>query len=201
MIMVGIQARSGSTRLRHKSMRTIGGVSILTHCFHACAAQGFLTVVLPYEDDDRMIEHCCINELDFYPTPCEENDVLGRYVAAAKHFSADYIVRITGDCPFPNPSIPTNIGLYSFWSNAHPKLRTAPDGWDTEIISAETLRELDATSTTREREHVTARIYKDPNLFSGSIYFHRDVFDLSKLPKMSVDTIEDLNRMRRLYVG
>lgn len=96
-----------------------------------------------------------------------EHDVLTRYVDAAKEYKADYIVRITSDCPLIPPGLISkhifaacNHGL-DYTTNTYPAARTYPDGFDCEVISARLLDWLDDTADhIKYREHVTNLLHE-----------------------------------------
>jgi spore coat polysaccharide biosynthesis protein SpsF (cytidylyltransferase family) len=187
------------------------------HAYDQCVGCGIPAVVLPPHNDAAMIDHCEKKNLRVHMVDAKENDVLSRYVALARSGNESHVVRITGDCPFPMPFLHARVDNIDFWSNAHPQTRTTPDGWDLEIMSVEMLEWLNVNSTTAEREHVTAAIYRVcPDGKSAILSMERppcvDIklkvsfenwkFDMFKgFPKMSVDTKEDLDRMRAMYVG
>lgn len=131
----------------------------------------------------------------------DENDVLSRYVEAARGFGADFIVRITGDCPMIPPWVIMRTAAlsienqYDYCSNVDERFRTALDGADCEVVSKSLLEYLGQTARDAEdREHVTtlARRCPPPWARLGFVTGH---FDLSWM-KLSVDTPEDLERVR-----
>lgn len=135
-----------------------------------------------------------------------EEDVLSRFYNAAVEERADYIVRITSDCPLIPPFMISkcvnvavkNIGDYT--SNVDPICRTDPDGMDVEVLSMRALEWLHKSATTPyDREHVTTLIRKiRPSIFQQlHVVGH---FDYSVL-KCSVDTEEDLIAVRKEYAG
>lgn len=200
--IIGIQARSGSTRLHHKSLQTIGNKSIIRHCYDTCKSVGD-TVVLCHAADEYMVQYCEYNGLDYIDVDCPENDVLSRYMALA---TGDYdrIVRITGDCPFPFVVMLDwmirNSGPVDLMTNVW-EPRVFPDGWDCEVMSVPLLEWLDEHATPEEREHVTQHVYRNERAFlsgGGSIAQVRYPLDLSKL-KVCVDTQEDLEAVRGMY--
>ena len=75
-----------------------------------------------------------------------ENDVLDRVYQAAKKHKADYIIEITADCPFIDPShidiitqqVRKNNLLYG--CNIYP--RTWPDGFDIQVYPFKTLKAI-----------------------------------------------------------
>ena len=86
-----------------------------------------------------------------------EQDVLGRYLLAAKVVDADIIMRITADCPLISPELCGQVlkartkANADYASNIEP--RTFPQGFDCEVFTFETLKKADEQS--EEREHVT----------------------------------------------
>lgn len=202
--VIGIQARSGSTRLKHKSLQLIGSKSILEHCYDTCLQAGVDVYVLPPFDDDVMIEFCRSKNLDFLLVHGEENDVLARYLQMEAFTCADRIVRITGDCPFPNLPLLDwmirNANAVDFISNTFAP-RNVPDGWDIEIMSPDALIWLGENSTDANREHVTQAIYQQEDKYlSDGLSLCKVCYpiDLSGV-KVCVDTEQDLQRMRGMY--
>lgn len=207
MILIGIQARSGSTRLPGKAFELIAGRTTLDRVVEACkAASMHITrkssvpsrVAILTPTGDRIAQdfknRCDVVEGD-------EWDVLSRYAKAMEEFCPTHIVRVTGDCPLIPPSAIdglVNIGLrnaYDYVTNADERYRTTLDGMDCEMLSAKALRWLQETATeASDREHVTPLIRRDPpswakrGLLMGTL-------DLSHI-KLSVDTQEDLETAR-----
>jgi len=204
--VIGIQARSGSERLKHKSLQNIGDSTIIEHCYSICKQTGCDTYVLPPKDDRVIIEFCKHRKLDHYV--CHdaegENDVLSRYMGLFDTTGADRIVRVTGDCPFPflimlDWEIRNSVAV-DFMSNAFAP-RHIPDGWDCEIMSAHALEWLHKNSNVANREHVTQAIYQmeqdfiDDGLSVAKINYPLDLSGI----KLSIDTKADLENVRRMY--
>jgi spore coat polysaccharide biosynthesis protein SpsF (cytidylyltransferase family) len=212
-VIIGIQARSTSTRLPNKAHFRLGERRILDHVIDSAkSARNYLNkyeykngfnvdVVLLVPDGDAI-------ENDF-SRACEvatgsEADVLSRYVDIAKQKEADYICRITGDCPLLPSFIITrmikiamDIGV-DYISNVDEGVRTSLDGADCEVMSVKALNWLDENATDPvSREHVTLRLRAQPPswLDAGVII---DWFDLSGI-KLSIDTQDDLDRVRGQY--
>jgi len=133
-----------------------------------------------------------------------EDDVLTRYVEAARAAKAEFIVRVTGDCPLlPAHVVSKHINLalannYDYLSNVDEECRMALDGIDCEVISAKLLTWLNETATSvRDREHVTTLARREPPEWAkrGIV---QGYFDLSPL-KLSVDTEQDLENVRKWF--
>lgn len=214
-VLIGIQARSGSTRLPRKAFELISGRMMLDRVIDNCKKAGLfiskkavnnslrvrIAVLTPYGDP-------IINE---FKSRCEivegpEDDVLARYAEADKRYSPNYIVRITGDCPLLPPFvISKTIKLamengYDYVSNVDPAFRTALDGMDCEVVSSALLKYLDKTATKpSDREHVTTFARSTPPEWAkiGCIV---NYFDQSGV-KLSVDTKEDLENVRSAFIA
>ena len=210
-VIIGIQARSTSTRLPNKCFEMIGNRNILDHVIaSALIAERYVnnftrkhgvetqTMLLVPKGDPlipRFRRSCPIFE-------GSEPDVLDRYYQAMVTFGCDYMVRITGDCPLlPSNIISKHIKVginndYDYLSNVDDRLSI--DGVDCEFISSRLLGWLHETATKPyDREHVTtyARSNK-PDWASYGAF--QGFFDLSNI-KLSVDTPEDLERVRAEY--
>jgi len=132
-----------------------------------------------------------------------EFDVLSRYKSLLDVSGADYVIRITGDCPLiPAPVITKALNVaminrFDYVSNVDERLRLSFDGMDCEIMSARLLKYINEHAwTSSDREHVTTFVRsKDcPKNFSSAHIV--GYLDLSSL-KLSVDTEEDLENVRK----
>ncbi len=215
-VLIGIQARSGSTRLPRKAFEDIGGKPMLDRVIEQCKRaalyvntrprNGFhmkcrVAVVTPYGDPI----------VSAFQSRCEvlegpEHDVLSRYAMAVERFSADYLVRVTGDCPLIPPAIISKSIFvaknndYDYLSNVDERFRTSIDGTDCEIISRRLFDHIaKAAVDAKDKEHVTTMIRREPPQWAkmGVII---DPFDDSTT-KLSVDTAEDLERVRRAFTN
>ena len=127
-------------------------------------------------------------------------DVAGRYLAAARKFGLDWIVRVTGDCPFVDAeSLDYCLGQWS------PRERcdlistkgVFPVGIDYELFSTTTLETEWPKMTDEEKEHLTLRFYR-PELAFAVKRFVRP----SAWPQVAgsylVDTPSDYDRAQAL---
>lgn len=208
-VLVGIQARSTSKRLPGKCLEIIDQNSMTEHVLTACHSSAMhinrtnftkaincsVALLIPFNDK---LKAAFPNE---HIVEESEDDVLARYHKAMEEFNADYVVRITSDCPLMSPPLITKHIMCAvkerldFCSNVYDGCRTFIDGLDVEVISRKLLIWLHSSATeAADREHVTTYFKKHPPLWSkiGSIIGHIDLSDV----KLSVDTLEELNRVR-----
>ncbi len=201
-----IQARQGSTRLPGKSMKEVLSKPLLGYLldrvFRAKTINEIVVATTLLENDNIIDLFCQNNSITCYRGDSE--DVLGRYMAAAQKFSADIIVRITGDCPLIDPEIIDRvvthylnlrgIGGIDYISNT--LMRTYPRGMDVEVFSYKALQ-LAAESAVQDsdREHVTSFIYSHPGLFKLANVVNEN--DDSRF-RWTVDTDEDFQLVKKL---
>jgi glutamate-1-semialdehyde 2,1-aminomutase len=162
MILAIVQARMGSTRLPGKVLKKVCGKPLIEILLHRLSrAKKIDKIILATsvsKENDSLTE--TVEKLGFDVFRGSEDDVLDRYYEAAKPYSLEAVVRITGDCPIIDPQLVDEvIGLYQennvdYVSNTEPS--TYPDGLDTEVFSFIALETAyNKAVESFEREHVT----------------------------------------------
>ena len=136
-----------------------------------------------------------------------EDDVLGRYVNAAKQAKADIIVRITADCPLIDPHVVDKTVNRHLKSNAdytrtlidEDNDKSFPRGLDTEVFSMDVLERVhNLADKSYQREHVTIFIYEHPELFKIETVAAEE--DLRRPSfRLCVDVEEDLRLIKEIY--
>ena len=124
-------------------------------------------------------------------------DVLDRYYQISRIYEPDHIVRLTGDCPLIDPVIiDKTIDHHLNGNYDYTKNMWFPDGLDVEVMTADALgKAWKEAHTSYEREHVCPYFINNQMLFK--IGYYRNKIDLSGV-KISVDTLEDFERVERL---
>lgn len=175
------QARSGSTRLPAKVLKTILGKTMLEyHLDRLKNAKRLDAVVVAttLEDNDiRIVEIADKVGLPHYRGSV--NDVLDRYYGAAKPFAPNYVVRVTSDCPLIDPKLIDEVveftinGDYDYVCNVIEQ-SGYPDGEDVEVFKFSALEKAwNKAELKSEREHVT------PYIRNNSSYFGKQPFKSS----------------------
>lgn len=202
-VLIGVQARSTSQRLPGKALIQLYNKNVLTWVLNACLdSANYLNsssrnlnvdvAILCPSFDTIATTYRHLNIVEG-----SEKDVLSRYIKSQKQFDADYICRITGDCPFLTGFLISNHifkavdNRLDYLSNVDPNVRTELDGRDIEVLSRKCIDWLAANAKSAfEREHVTVKINetKTKELRRGHILNRLDLSDL----KLSIDTKEDL---------
>ncbi len=208
-VLIGIQARSTSKRMPGKALAQLYNKPVLSWVINACVDSAkFITrrtncditvdVVLLIPKGDKIAEVYNTSKI----IEGDEHDVLSRYVDAVKIYDSDYIVRITGDCPFLTAFTLSNYifkvvnNNIDYLSNADPLCRTELDGRDIEVLSRKALDWLDEVSVNAsDREHCTPqmRTLRPKHLVRAHFLNRLDVSDI----KLSIDTKEDLNEAEK----
>ena len=173
-IVAVVQARMGSTRLPNKVMMKIISVPMIELLLSRLSrSEEIDEIVLATSTDPRnipLVKH--VESMGYRCIQGSEDNVLERFVSAAKACSATYVVRITGDCPLVDPELLDECvraclsEKVDYCSNTDPA--TYPDGLDIEVVSTRALEKaLQETKDAFDLEHVTPYIRKSGN-FSKS---------------------------------
>lgn len=166
-----VQARFGSTRLPGKILNPLGSKSALARVLDRCAridgADHVIAAIPDTEADNAVAREA--ESAGYAVSRGSESDVLSRYAKAARDCGAEYIMRVTSDCPFIDPTICDRVVnlLHSthadYASNSMPAL--FPHGLDCEVFPAVLLYRADRlASEPGDREHVTPWLREHPHL-------------------------------------
>jgi spore coat polysaccharide biosynthesis protein SpsF len=211
-----------SSRLPGKILADIAGQPMLQRVFIRTSRAAtvtetiFATTIDP--SDDPVAEYC-----DFSGIPFRRGslyDVLDRYYQSAKSAKADYVVRVTADCPVIDPALIDDIvntlleGDYDFVCNRLPPPwpRTYPIGLDAEACTFKVLEKAwQEAKGPQHREHAMPYFYEGVELSAASRQLSEGVssrgFRIALLNhttnfgdyRWTVDTPEDLEFIRQVY--
>jgi spore coat polysaccharide biosynthesis protein SpsF len=167
-----IQARVNSTRLPRKVLLPLCGKPMLQHIidrvWRATRVDQVLTAV-PDKDFDAIFNEMRVASL--YPYLRDENDLVGRYLAAAELSNADIVVRVCADNPCIQPEyIDAAVENYLevpriFFSNTVNRIcgdryiGPVVDGLGCEVLSLSRLKWLD------QRTRGNAKWREHPHMF------------------------------------
>ncbi|WP_445479404.1 cytidylyltransferase domain-containing protein [Lysinibacillus irui] len=201
-IVAIIQARMGSTRLPGKILKKVNGRPLLSYQIERLQQSNYINDLVIAttidEKDDLIVEFCEKNNILSFRG--SEEDVLARYYETAKAFKAEAIVRITSDCPIIDVQVVDKTIQYFIDNNfeyvSNTVERTYPRGLDTEIFTFAALEiAYNEAVLKRDREHVTAYFYTNPDIFKISSV--RNEIDYSKY-RWTVDTEEDFQLIKNI---
>jgi len=217
-----IQGRMSSSRLPGKILADIAGQPMLQRVFirtsRSASVSQTLFATTTDPSDDPVAEYCDFSGIPF--TRGSLYDVLDRYYRAAKQVKADYVVRITADCPVIDPELINNVvntlleDEYDFVCNRLPPPypRTYPIGLDVEACTFKVLEQAwKKAKEPQHREHAMPYFYEGVQLSAISrqrsegissrgfrIALLNHITDFGDY-RWTVDTPEDLEFMRQVY--
>lgn len=201
-IVAIIQARMGSTRLPNKVMKPIGGAPMIEVLLARLAgAEQISEIMVATSVDSRnqpLADH--VDALGYKCYRGSEDDVLDRYLQAARSVSADVLVRITGDCPLVDPALVDEVirqfrgANVDYFSNIAPP--TFPDGLDIEVFTLAALEKAaQETSKSYDHEHVTPYLRESGRFTQAGM---QNSEDLSVL-RWTVDEPEDYDVVTKIF--
>ncbi len=203
-----IQARTNSSRLPGKVLMPLAGKPLLVRMYErvaACSTADEIVVATTSENADDPIAKLCAE----HSIACfrgHPSDLLDRHYQAAKHFSADVVVKIPSDCPLIDSAVIDRVltfykaehGQFDFVSNLHPA--TYPDGNDVEAMHIDTLGiAWHEAKKDYEREHTTPFIWEHPKRFRiGNVAWETGL-NYSMTHRFTIDYQEDYDFIKRVY--
>jgi len=211
-IVAIIQARMGSTRLPGKVLMPILGKPLLGHVVNRVARSKFINKVVvatsTNPEDQKIVKFCKDKGFEIFEG--SESDVLDRYYQAAKLYGADFVIRITADCPLTDPFLLDKLITKFFKGNfdhmgiatgagvLNDKTNRYPQGLDASIFSFSALEKAwREAKDPVDREHVTVYIWQRPENFKlGEPLIPPEDYSAYRL---TVDWSEDLMLVERIY--
>ena len=198
-----VQARIGSSRLPGKVLRGILGKPMLLHLVSRVQKAKYIHDVViattVNKEDDQLEEFAVDNDLQVYRG--SENDIVDRFLNAARENDADIIIRVWGDCPLIDPDLIDEVvqefisGGYDYANNFNPP--TYPVGMNFEVYSLEALEKIwNETNEIFYRQYPFEYIYA--NRASFRTMFKKNTRDLSEI-NLTVDFVQDLDLVTEIY--
>jgi spore coat polysaccharide biosynthesis protein SpsF (cytidylyltransferase family) len=200
LLGVVIQARIWAKRFPGKVLADLGGETVLQHLIRRCKQIRGVDGVYVATPDIALLP--LIERYGAVPYLGSEDNVLGRYVNCAKANGLEAVVRLTGDCPFVDPDVVSElVELFrttevDYASNV--LKRSYPYGLDCEACYTKTLESIIAKPliNMKYREHVTLYIREHLDEFKTRNLKHSGDWTAHD---WRLDTPEDLPKLRALY--
>ncbi|QWD66555.1 aminotransferase class III-fold pyridoxal phosphate-dependent enzyme [Polynucleobacter sp. MWH-Aus1W21] len=197
-----VQARMGSTRLPNKVMKPINGVPMIELLLGRLSKATLVNqIVVATSIDDRnkvLVDH--VQKIGYACERGSENDVIDRYIQAAKKHQADVVIRITGDCPLVDPVLVDECVQQfldqdvDYLCNNYPP--TLPDGLDIEVFKLAALeRAQEESDKPFDHEHVTPYL-REPGKFKTATI--KNTEDFSSL-RWTVDEPVDFVVVEKVF--
>ncbi len=208
--VAGIQARMSSRRLPGKVLADLGGKPLIQRVYERTRAAELLdeVYVLTSDDpsDDVLAEALGERDIPFRRGPL--HDVRARYLALAEETRAQFLVRVTGDCPFVAPEfLDLRLGalraldadFIDVANNDGGAVEGTLGGQD--AFSARALRLSLASDDARDAEHVASFFLtrRDGCLVRDAL----EVDEIYRRPglRLQVDEPADLEFVRRVWAA
>lgn len=203
------QARTGSTRLPGKVLKKINGISLLQiHLYRLknCKKIDQTIVATTVNEEDAVIYNNSI-ELGYGAFRGSEINVLDRFYQAVKDEGADWIVRVTSDCPLLDAQLVDDVvdfaqnHDYDYVSNG--LIEHFPDGQDVEVFKFSALKSAwENAKLDSELEHVTPYIINNSDVRGGKLFKGKNYSceeDYSNI-RMTVDEPRDFDLIEHLIL-
>ena len=201
------QARTGSTRFPNKILKEIDKKSLLQiHLERLSKSKEVSKIIVAttIKEDDQLIYKKAI-DWGFSASRGSELDVLDRFYQSAKEENADWIVRVTSDCPLIDPVLVDEVIRFvqerdiDYGSNG--LIEHFPDGQDVEVFKFSALKTAwENAKLLSEREHVTPYIRNNANGKGNNLFTlinYPCAANYSKI-RMTVDESNDFELIRIL---
>jgi len=206
-ILLITQARLGSSRLPGKVLKKIGEKSLIQihlERLKKCKNVSEIIVATTIKEEDNIIFDKAI-EYGVSCTRGSELEVLDLYYQAARVKNADWIVRVTSDCPLIDPDLVDKVISFVIENDkdygANILIENYPDGQDIEVFKFSTLETAwSKAELLSEREHVTLFIRNNSDINGGDIFTainYNCEEDYSKI-RMTVDEESDFELVKVL---
>ena len=201
------QARIGSSRFPSKVLKPVGSRTILSlhlkRLKRATLVDQIVVSTTHEEGVERIIAIAKESRTAYFQG--DTFNVLDRFYQAAKLHKADYIVRVTSDCPLIDPNLIDQVIAFTidrkldYGSNF--LILDYPDGQDIEVFTFKALEKAhQSAQLDSEKEHVTPYIV-NRSTFKGGNQFKAENFpssiDYSGV-RMTVDEPQDYLTIKTL---
>lgn len=195
---VFLQVRLDSNRLPEKALKVLKGLSLIEHAMLSLKNIPLDDYVIVTAEGDQEILAPIAKKCGFSIFAGDRQDVLKRYIDAAKLYTPDIIIRATGDNPLVawEPAAQLLEFLKGSTTIDYTAMLGIPIGCGVEIFRRISLEKAySLTDESYDHEHVTPYIYNNPDLFS--LYYHKHNPHMSQ--RVTIDTIEDYNKIQNIF--
>ena len=206
-----IQARMGSTRLPGKILKPFyGGKTLLeTLLENLHKVNGVKVIVATSVNKNNDQLESFLRERNELVYRGSENDVLDRFIKAAKENNVEGIVRICSDNPFMDwqgvaklveKAKTSDADYIGFRINEKPSILTHFGFWG-EYVTLNALKRVYSTTDlgTPAHEHVTFHVYKHPEEYKCEWIAGPDFLEGRDDIRLTIDTPDDLQNALKVY--
>jgi len=199
-IVVLLQVRMMSTRLPEKAILLIEDKTIVEHVIDRLKAaktpDSVVVCTSTHEDDRVLLELAEKNGVKGFAG--NQDDVLDRFIKAARWDGADVVVRASGEDPLVDPVYLDKMVTHHLKTGAdYTSTKQLPAGVATEVISVPALEKAHQLADNPEMSEYMTLYFKDD-------FFHVETLEVEESLRrphyrLTIDTSEDLELMREIY--
>ncbi len=204
-VVAGIQARTGSTRLPRKVLADLAGRTLIERVVErtrlATSVDDVVVLTTVEAVDDELAALC--EARDIPVRRGSEQDVLSRYVDLVEAYRPHYVVRVTGDCPFVEPTF-IDLQVAALVAAQADFAELDPEGVDGTLCgmgvkSSQALLAAQESDDPRDREHVGTFFFQGQrSRFRWTPIEVDPIFRREGL-RLTVDEPADLELARAIY--
>lgn len=195
-----LQSRLDSTRLPCKALHDLEGKPLISRCMESLSRIPCHRHVLACDPGSFLAFESLAGREGFRIVTGPKDDVLTRYVQAARQEGVELILRATGDNPLVHPGLSALLAdLLEEDGADYALFRDCAVGASVECVTLDALERLVRMDPDAyEREHVCPGIYRRPETFR-LLYPEAPGWAGRKPERYSIDTPEDYRFIRSLY--
>jgi spore coat polysaccharide biosynthesis protein SpsF len=207
VIVAGVQARMGSTRLPGKALRPLAGKPLVEWTLDRVALSKRLSQVWLLTTIEPGDDPLAAAVEDLVPViRGSETDVRSRFRTLLDFTRADHLVRVTADCPFADGRLIDELielhlrdGADYSHIAAQPEFSVSyPNGFNAEVFTAAAFGLMESLGDAPPfREHVTWAVAQSPERFRTARLLPSPALSRPNI-KLSVDTEGEFERVRRI---
>jgi len=200
VIGILIAVRTGSTRLPKKALEKIEDQTLIEHIIDrmkTCRYADKIVLCTTRKKEDKILVKIAKKKKIYYFCGDEEN-VIKRFLDAAKKFKLDIIVRVTGDNPLTCPKFIDKAIEYHIKNRCdYTSTKKLPQGTKGEVISISALKKL-SRLIKNPKDYITwyfeenSKYFKLCYIFPGRGLIRPNY-------RLTVDYKEDLDLIREIY--
>ena len=151
------------------------------------------------QEDDVLINEAKISGILSHRG--ELDNVLNRNLEAAIENDLDYIIRVTGDCPFIDGKFVDNclVQLTDYNNSIHTTKGNFPKGLDIEIVPRSFLEKIDIIPNLNKKykEHMLSFFYE--NHKNDKIKYFTNQYGINVNETFTMDSEEDYIKLKKMY--
>lgn len=195
-----MQARTGSTRLPGKALKTICGKTVTELVIERIKTVPAGNFVCAIPEREKKSFSLLIEQAGMQVVRGSEEDVLSRFHLAASKMDMDIIIRITGDNPLVHPYFMEKAVEVLINNNCdYVNVVNAPIGCGVDVFTCKALRKAFSLEdlTDIEKEHIIPVFFRE-GLFQRASYEAEGKLSRGDL-RLTMDTEQDFLLFEQIY--